>query len=369
MPRVRGSGPINVSLLRSLDRTFPSTFEYVLAASRVMREQSKVLGLFDSRRSWYQFQRRRPSIRPRTSGPVGPELDWSVVNSDLSFKMLKHLVPGGKNAYHLFPTAPRNVETFEPMHTNHGCVSTCYMQEVHVRRWTRLAHELGVEFSGKFGYKLPSVPNHRELTFRQKKVMGFIPQHSRSEYSRIRRAARRGQKSALIGELPQQSLFKTSYRLSCKETRRRYFIDVVNGPLRGKMGFKAYRDQFVGTGLTLSAKGCYGVVPNIVFRSLRAIYSKSSLEERPWFSKPDSDLKTVLQVPQVPSKHRTRLVSNRLRLIKSYENTLGDWISPDTLFSTVPRVNRFNHPELNWIDRGQGHSFSFTREEFLLGDW
>jgi hypothetical protein len=254
--------------------------------------------------------------------------------------MLEHIVFGGKNAYHIFPSAPRAIKGFEPMHVNHGCVSTCYMQEEHVRRWTRLAYEFGVEFDGEFGYKLPKTQKRSELTFRQKKVAGFIPSHRRSDLAKLRRAARRGKREVFVKPLPAERLFATRYRLSAKD-RRIAWWSLEPGE---RVPFRDFQSS-CERGICLSAKGCRSPVPGIVFKALKRLYEKPErfLPDQLWFSKPVSDLKYILEVPSIPVKRqesRVRLKAGSL--IRTYRSDVDRPGIPSIYNSTIPRVSRYD---------------------------
>lgn len=119
---------------------------------------------------------RRPLIRPRTQGLVGPEVDWSVRESDLPMEFIYLMNPGDPNAgnfagihgrMELPPLIPSRVRprTGNPSFDKHEYLENSYrvpkmastwlMTDEQVRQWTRTANALGVRFQGARGYTRP----------------------------------------------------------------------------------------------------------------------------------------------------------------------------------------------------------------------
>jgi hypothetical protein len=315
---------------------YDSTFNYVRDCSHIYKYANRERLLFDTRSHWYRFQSSLVSQRPRTSGRVGPELDTSVVNSNIRFDMLKHIIPGGKNAFHLFPRPPPEIDHHEPMDTNHGCVQTCFMGLENVKRWTRFAYELGIEFEGRFNYRLPRErrnANH-SLSFLQKKLIGMIPTHRRSEPSKIIRAARRGKKSACeIKQTEVPLLFQRKYALSAKKMRQVWWS--LKPYERTKFSsFKVCCE----TNICLYPKRCRSTIPGIVYSALRRIYSNPKIERNYWFDhdKPVRDLKYILQVNKPISRHTLPVLNEKHRLIRR-QPVPG---VPSILNTTVPLISQ-----------------------------
>jgi len=139
-----------------------------------------------------------PDIRPRKSGPVGPELDFSIW-----FAQIPHDEVGKRG---LFPTRelrsliprgggrkPRGYKWTEK-YTLHSQVETLWGGLEGVQLWTEFAMKHGIQFDGTYRYKFPGKKSGgtlRKQTFERLKSLGLIPHGVRSEAARIRRAARR----------------------------------------------------------------------------------------------------------------------------------------------------------------------------------
>lgn len=363
MPRARGDDPSKS--FRFPRKHYASTAEYVedlkLAycewadiRRRMYESGRRVSYFYDFTKSWRIWSKQRPLLRTRTSGLVGPEPDYSVRESNLPRNWV----------YALFP----NKELLAPDHTwgpdnaqiaEHNCHGTYSLTDDQVKRWTRVANAFGIEYEGQRGYKAPKgfldklgtyynprtgayVRGESSLDFRQKKALRIIPSHRRSEVAKIRRAARRGVKEAVIGSIPAERLFVTRYRLSAKEMRNQWFR------LDPRPSFQQFK-QAVGKNITLFPKCCRQTIPGIVYRSLKRIYSNPKRVGKVWFSKPEEDLKHVLEVRLPPKEVKNRILLRKGAIVRSHQNSES---YGNIYASTIPVVNRYDdHDWITWEGR------------------
>lgn len=146
--------------------------------------------------------RKRMTTRVVTSGPVGPELDWSVKFSDVPKAYLESRGLHGKweswfpkPLYYKVDPRDLNYAATRPMP---GCIRTYDVTPEGVQSWTKFCLLEGIEYSGLFGYKFPSKKVLSERRFRQlnvpvekrreffcsQKSFGFIPKCKRSKAAR-----------------------------------------------------------------------------------------------------------------------------------------------------------------------------------------
>lgn len=328
--------------------------------SRVKRKMKKVLET-------------RPKIRTRKTGPVGPDLDWSVIYSDVPITMFHS--PDKKRGsdyfgaghpteegHMLFPydeyRLKINTSGFRNHATKPGCVETHAMGPLEVRLWTQWAYRNGVHFSGERGYN--RTKNSAEYSadmqinaFKQLKDEGFIPQHSRSSVAKIRRAARQGCKRALISPIPASRLFETRYRLSAKQIRQNWRTSLSEGH---SIGFKAYQSS-IERGISLSVRKYHGSIPAIIFATLKKLYScpVKIWPDKPWFvsDKVTNDLRYTLTV-HTPCKRRYYYSKDViLRPGAVINSTVSE--DYDNPLSTIPRISRSKWDHLG-IEEGNGRS-------------
>jgi len=143
-------------------------------------EPSKARGFILSKEA-RTLRNQRPLLRTRKSGIVGPELDWSVRESDLPMEFIYLMNPGdsegnfaGRHGRMPFPpfipsgVRPRTGTRYdrylysESSYRHNPYASTWLMSDDQVRQWTIVAHSLGVRFQGDRGYTRP--PKSTRLT-------------------------------------------------------------------------------------------------------------------------------------------------------------------------------------------------------------
>jgi hypothetical protein len=323
----------------------------------------------------------RPKIRTRLTGPVGPELDWSIIYSDVAVDMIRGPISAGARShgrYDIFPFLPASDPEYrkscESTLALHRHIPTFAMQPEHIARWTQWARDHHVHYHGERGYKFGreseySSEFNRKLFRNLKKIKGVIPCHRRSEAAKICRAARRGARDCLIQTRPADRLFTTRYRLSASKTREAFWTYRSNG---GTLGFQEYRSTVIGRGITLFPPRCHSVVPNIVFRALKRLYSRpvKVVNQRPWF-KPDVDLAYTLSV-SLPPNRRSSFLLKRGALIRTYRAEVDRPGLSSIYNSTIPRISRYDplfedqewHPDPEFSE-----FFARTNRAFTLSTW
>jgi len=130
------------------------------------------------------------TFRPRTSGPVGPEPDYSIrlarIGGKFSFqKEMQHLVW----LLHKYrePGAPPG---FKDCLHNH--LELIHLSDEGVTAWTLYAIENGYRFDGEYGYYRPSkakIGNLRKGDFKVAKEQGLVPVGKRSLDAALRRSS------------------------------------------------------------------------------------------------------------------------------------------------------------------------------------
>jgi len=298
---------------------------------------------------------KRPLIRNRTSGVVGPELDWSVVYSDVPFSLFHR--PGAKygedyfgtglrtsgSNYRIFPEDPNRVHReYGRLHASkHGCVITHMMTIENVIEWTSWAHRNNVHYHGNRGYVrvnrehvIDASLDDPKYLFQVRKHLGLIKSHGRSDLAKIRRSARRG-KLLYTVKKPVPDLFVNRPILSAKHARESWVAQGSNGSLsRFKLEIPTCKALF--------PERCRTQVPTIVFRSLKRIYS-GPVRAQPWFvTKPEKDLKLAFKADFPPVKAKfgaLRAIEysySKLRVAHRYPPSQA--AMPDILRTTIPRL-------------------------------
>jgi hypothetical protein len=126
-----------------------------------LRQQPGILypEQFQPRPGWVPVDDRHvlgkpPNERPRMDGVVGPEPDWHVIYSHVPLKEMTKLFPDLGGYGHFHQMFPRGGKLRSPP----GMIHTSGMKYKHVLMWTAMAHAVGIQFSGKKGYKFPKMP-------------------------------------------------------------------------------------------------------------------------------------------------------------------------------------------------------------------
>lgn len=380
MSRARGNDPSKS--FRFPRKQYSSTFEYVQDLKLAVREWDDIRRRmynsgrnvryhYDFSKSWRTWRHQRPLLRTRTQGVVGPDPDFSVRESDLPRSWVYALFPNRELLAPSHTWGPDNAQVAE-----HDCHGTYSLTDDQVKLWTRVAHTFGIEYKGDRGYQAPPgflkklgtyynprtgayVRGESSLNFPEKKVLGLIPKHRRSDVAKIRRAARRGVREAVIGSIPAERLFVTRYRLSAKEMRDEWFR-LTPRPL-----FRDFK-QSVGKNITLFPRKCRMTIPGIVYRSLKRIYSNPKRVGKVWFSKPEEDLKYVLEVRQPPKEVSRRILLRKGAIVRSHP---GNQAYGNIYASTIPVVNRYDdHDWITWEGR-TSRSAEIGRVNRSLSTW
>lgn len=304
----------------------------------------------------------RPKIRTRKTGPVGPDLDWSVIYSDVPVTIFHDpKLKFGSDyfgaqdpkeegraifPYDSYRSRLNAATSFHFSGSKERCVETHAMGPEEVRLWTQWAYRNGIHFSGERGYVRTS-SSHAWTTdmavnaFRELKARGALRSHIRTPEARIRRAARRGARDALIGTVPAERLFVTRYSLSSKQIRENWFR------LDPRPSFKAYKES-LDKNITLFPRRCRATIPGIVFKALKRLYEKPVKVSGNYWFKPVEDLRYVLKVPQPPKRgayYRPRETRAGSLVFSHIDNEdYGDILS-----STIPRVTRDSNSSA-WVD-------------------
>lgn len=316
----------------------------------------------------------RPKIRTRKTGRVGPELDWSVVYSDVPVDLVAGYVNRGSRShgrYDIFPflhdSDPYYEKSTKSTLAKHRCIPTFAMQAHNVALWTEFAMKHCVSFHGERGYSWKRFPDSSQSPedglefFRQLKISGLTSRHRRSDTAKIRRGANRGVREALVEGRSPASLFVRRYAFSAKEMRRKWgCLKPYERPC-----FKDFKGS-CETVLTLFPKGHRRVIPPIVFSSLRRIYSRSCVtrpSDFPWFSKVTNDLKYTLEVPQPPKRFvPPSRILRKGAIVQEYD-------FPSTM-STIPTLNSdlLDGLDLEYRGRigGSKHRYARLASDF---DW
>jgi hypothetical protein len=147
-----------------------------------------------------------PSGRPRTSGPVGPETDWSLRLSRIWHDEYKQ---NGLtlDVMHGRPTtqAMRRIMSQDPCPIRekvaiHHYLSVLYTSDEGCRRWTDFAMKYGAHYDGEYAYRFPgrrSKDKLAKVAFDHFKREGLVPSGRRSQEARIRRGAARRERQAI----------------------------------------------------------------------------------------------------------------------------------------------------------------------------
>lgn len=325
---------------------------------------------------------KRPEIRPRQKGLVGPELDWSVVYSDVS----RWIFCNRANAYRNNPVFRTNIEgpfgrigshpTFQGIElfpsgpegsSAHECYHTAYMGLEQIRAWTAFAHLNNVHFSKSRGYHIPGLVTDRLELFKRSKAMDLLPKHKRSEAAKIRRAARRGLQTAY--EQPIKQVLITRYRFGVNQIKREW----IKTPSSNRPLFKDYLREFPNPRvLTLNLKGSRLPMTGFLHKTLVKLFSRKEIfYDNSWFpqvvqvSQPDKDLKFQLQFRPPPVKAKIRQL-NAFFFPKGtvLKESLGDWDIPH---STIPEMNfsTWDYPgfKVREVRLHNGRRVGFTTED------
>lgn len=300
----------------------------------------------------------RPKIRTRKTGPVGPDLDWSVIYSNVPITIFHDPSEKRGSDYFgagwpeeegrlLFPAdddrLKLNTSGFRQHACAVGCVETHMMGPEEVRLWTQWAFRNGIHYSGERGYvRTKSTQAWSEdmsvNSFRQLKEFGFTAKHSRSEWARMRRAARRGKRNALIGATPVERLFVTRYRLTSNQIAEQWH---KCEPMPRFQDFKQSLDKVI----TLFPRKCRLELSPIVYRSLKRIYSRPEkiVSGKLWF-KPEIDLRYVLEVKSPPKK---RIYQESTLFLRKGARVHEHGVEGvrTLLHTTIPRIERGTNPD------------------------
>jgi len=152
----------------------------------------------DAQKLWKSF----PQVRDRTSGPVGPEPDYSV-------RIGRFILPKNKMPFASGRTVSGNIQ-FEDIsrlrfrYTDDGLQYASKAISLHnefpltllndkgVLEWTRYAMQHNIHFSGDRGYVIPSTnPRKKIIAFRKAKDRGEVPSGRRSPAAAARRRSDR----------------------------------------------------------------------------------------------------------------------------------------------------------------------------------
>lgn len=171
-------------------------------------------GSFDEFTSPYKTRVKRVPIRDypdcRTSGPVGPELDFSIRNRDLEKAPVCALLGLPTKGYKGTPQGvpsflsqwedvrKQNTRLFAEFRPKPGCFRTFDMSDIQVLQWTEFAMRHGIEYKNSRSYSFPKkiwekvdLDSHVNKTFFLEKKDAGIVKHRRSASSRKRRSEAR----------------------------------------------------------------------------------------------------------------------------------------------------------------------------------
>jgi len=188
-----------------------------------------------------------PSGRPRTSGPVGPEIDWSIRLAKIYHRSKGFDGPSTIPLIHSFAGfTDWKVREKVAIHSH---VQTLDLSDEGVRRWTAFAMKEGLHYDGEFAYKFPGKKSKDRLAkvaFDHFKALGLVPTGKRSsESARRRREARstraglaRARKSAPL-EVPKPLVWRAS--ISAASLRRGW----VRSRGASGLSWSAYRSTCV----------------------------------------------------------------------------------------------------------------------------
>jgi hypothetical protein len=283
----------------------------------------------------YAKREEPPYIPSPSSGPVGPDLDWSVRARNVPIIFVKQLrdkgglltTKDGSRPYMIaFNTLFSDFNNFyveAKYRPKIGCVPTRSWTDAQVRTWTKLAHHIGVQYSGKREYSFPkgtlgetvagsyysrNVPWPTPGSEGSKIFPFFERPRSgrRSESSRILRSFKKIKKMEVTPFDFQANLIVRREK-TCREIRNSYWKTDRSIP------FREYRNS-VPLVLCLNTRRP-AKVPDIVLGALRriAVRTQKMLPSSPWVV-PKADPiqpKYTVSVHNPPNKqvvHRLRAV-------------------------------------------------------------
>jgi hypothetical protein len=270
------------------------------------------------------YQARVPRLKfdTRTSGVVGPEIDWSVKARNLPIVFEKqfrdvgrHTHPKLRQVYDiLFDDYLNNRKKFveAKYRPNVGCVLTRFWSDKQVQTWTEFAHLYGVTFHGDMEYNFPrdivgykvGVGYHSShmpwpKPGEQGPLKPFTFSHlsnrrkrKRSEFSRMLRKLKSSEnKMCRITPLDLSSVLVTRRSKSSREIRR-------DARLKGV----TFQQEAEATPLILTVNlGRHkpAAAPSIVVASLKSMVARPQkfIHDRSWISPTKLEYKTLIQRP------------------------------------------------------------------------
>lgn len=284
------------------------------------------------------FVRRVPETihivqRPRESGIVGPEPDYSVRTSYIPVGLFHTLLRwiGKQRTYQIFSGYSQIQRDLSPAESAKYRPPKGFMSmnlnwtDSQVKAWTKMAHLCGITYVGKQHYNVPKAllgywrggthyhnPMPREwhklgpyadLTLPLKK------RHPRSEKRRIGRSLERSVKEVIVKPLPLQSVLGLRKIYTKREIDRMYQRD---------MPISQFRES-IPTCLSIRF-GKPRQVPQIVLESLRRIYStpQKFLHDLSWLVPKGKEPVVKLTMKAAPTREA---VKKKVRLIAHLERT------------------------------------------------
>jgi len=327
-----------------------------------------------------------PSQRPRVSGVVGPELDWSVRYSNVPLRLFRLITAWNAGCPHwimLAFTTPPPTEVSNELKSasdapywkvdersaktrpKAGCTRTFDWTDAQVSVWTRFCHVYGIQFAGKADYKVPKAllisnddaargdrhmlvnrwPKDIETVktsgledFRFMKQLGYNPKHNRKVGKNHRFIRRR--------------------RFVVKPTTIDDLMVIRHPSRRESLKYGLDRTSFHRFSC---GRGLRSPIPSIVARAIESIYSKPVKtivkgflhnDETP---RKESDSTLVSKVSRIPNRSDIyRIRKNRFVKVSKFGRFAR------AFRSTIPVIDRSllsgtrvtGHPEWGEFDFG-----------------
>lgn len=225
-----------------------------------------------------------PKIRERTSGPVGPELDYSILYARIPQRdWVRSAGDGVKAGYRPVLTSDITgckidlVRSSRDIFALHGHVETVTLNEEGIRRWTEHAQRMGIRFSGDYEYILPgkrTAHKYRKEDFDILKSKGLIPSGGRSREARLRRRESR-RENDWLSAARKSSPLEIKEPLVVRSSKSARALASSWWRSHPRVKWSVYRSsQVIDPVLTLWPKAMRRQVSPIVERAVQKIYSR-----------------------------------------------------------------------------------------------
>lgn len=257
-----------------------------------------------------------PSGRPRLSGPVGPETDYSV-----RLSRIPNDEYGRRGENNGFATRGILQMTNHPIYKDrcpirekvaiHHMIEFLYLSDYACKCWTEYAMKHGIHYDGEYRYRFPSKKSKDKLAkvaFDHFKSHGLVPCAKRTPESAMRRRAARTERQRLSRlrnspPLEVKEVFVTRSSISAKALRSKWWrTHHVHGAT-----WSSYRSTcVVDKVVTLWPPGHRTAVSSIVVDAVNKIYSRTVVNDSFDYEsiapkqKPGKLFKWRVKEPEVP---------------------------------------------------------------------